>query len=319
MEDYLKFPQENYIGKRLSKEQYIKFANLTNAEKKPISAYLDFIQILYSFHFDDGKIIVLLAEYTSVEYSKCALNDFVKAIAQSLPYRIMLIVRCEGVIHFFVFNEKINENDNRRSKVLSVKSSLDIIPLENDYSDNHLITLLSEAVNEATSAKDLNEQWYSILLQNSGNSFYDDSPIDNTFPSSVEEYHRLEKDEIELDLLTSQDFNEVDDCSFYHENLVNLDMDEIEHKLFAEFCAYHSRLLFDEFSTLYTFSENNWLKIYFDGCDLFAKDIFARELGNKAKKIISKAFWYGDDDYTEAADCYDVYELKERICNCYLI
>lgn len=28
---------------------------------------------------------------------------------------------------------------------------------------------------------------------------------------------------------------------------------------------------------------------------------------------------YGDDDYTEAADYYDVCELKERICNCSLI
>ena len=313
MHEYLKFPQKNYVGKRLSNERYIKSANLTNAEEKWLAAYLDSIEILYSFPYNDGELIVLLAEYTSVEHSKFSLNNFVMAVAQSLPYKILLIVRCEGVIRFFAFDEKTNQIDERRSRVFSVNSSIDIIPLEDDFFDNLLIASLREAAIESTSAKELNARWYSAL---SGNVDYGNSLIEDTFAYSVDKYHALVEKKKAFDKLTSDSFNEdVEDCLLYEGT--PLEIDEVDHKFFAEFCAYHSRLLFDESSSLYAPSENEWLKIYLDGCNSFAKGIFNRVLESKTVEIISKAFWHGNDDYIEAADCYDIYELKEHIGDYY--
>lgn len=313
MHEYLKFPQKNYVGKRLSNERYIKSANLTNAEEKWLAAYLDSIEILYSFPYNDGELIVLLAEYTSVEHSKFSLNNFVMAVAQSLPYKILLIVRCEGVIRFFAFDEKTNQIDERRSRVFSVNSSIDIIPLEDDFFDNLLIASLREAAIESTSAKELNARWYSAL---SGNVDYGNSLIEDTFAYSVDKYHALVEKKKAFDKLTSDSFNEdVEDCLLYEGT--PLEIDEVDHRFFAEFCAYHSRLLFDESSSLYAPSENEWLKIYLDGCNSFAKGIFNRVLESKTVEIISKAFWHGNDDYIEAADCYDIYELKEHIGDYY--
>ena len=313
MHEYLKFPQKNYVGKRLSNERYIKSANLTNAEEKWLAAYLDSIEILYSFPYNDGELIVLLAEYTSVEHSKFSLNNFVMAVAQSLPYKILLIVRCEGVIRFFAFDEKTNQIDERRSRVFSVNSSIDIIPLEDDFFDNLLIASLREAAIESTSAKELNARWYSAL---SGNVDYGNSLIEDTFAYSVDKYHALVEKKKAFDKLTSDSFNEdVEDCLLYEGT--PLEIDEVDHRFFAEFCAYHSRLLFDESSSLYAPSENEWLKIYLDGCNSFAKGIFNRVLESNSVEIISKAFWHGNDDYIEAADCYDIDELKEHIGDYY--
>jgi len=313
MHEYLKFPQKNYVGKRLSNERYIKSANLTNAEEKWLSAYLESIEILYSFPYNDGEIIVLLAEYTSVEHSKFSLNNFVMAVAQSLPYKILLIVRCEGVIRFFAFDEKTNQIDERRSRVFSVNSSIDIIPLEDDFFANLIISSLREAAIESTSAKELNARWYSAL---SGNADCGNSLIDDTFAYSVDKYHALVEKKKAFDKLTSDSFNEdVEDCLLYEGT--PLEIDEVDHRFFAEFCAYHSRLLFDESSSLYAPTKNEWLKIYLDGCNSFAKGIFNRVLESKTVEIISKAFWYGNDDYIEAADCYDIDELKEHIGDYY--
>lgn len=314
MHEYLKFPQKNYVGKRLSNERYIKSANLTNAEEKWLAAYLDSIEILYSFPFTDGEIIVLLADYSSVTNSKFSLNNFVKAVAQSLPYKIMLVVRCEGVIRFFSFDEKINFVDNRRSKVISVNSSLDIIPIEDDYFDNKLIDDLREASINTSTAKDLNERWNYLL---SGHYYDSNSVIEDTFRYSLDKYYKLSQKKKTFDKLTSGESSDDFDyeCLLYEGT--PLEMDEIDHRFFAEFCAYYSRLLFDESSTLYAPSENEWLKIYLDGCNSYAEDVFNRVLDCRSVEMISRAFWDDSEDYTEAADFFDLEELKEHIGDYY--
>lgn len=314
MRDYLKFPSENYVGKRLSKDRYIKSANLTNAEKKCLSAHLTSIEILYSFPFNDGEVIVLLAEYISIGHGGFSLNNFVRALAQSIPHNILLIVKCEGIIRFFYFFEKTNQFDERRKRVISVNSSADIIPLADDFFDHLLIRTLREAAIEATSAKELNDRWYSALSKKVDCG---DSIIIDRFTDSIDKYNALSKQKKIFDMLTSGSFSDdIKTCRLYDGIPLEID-DEIEHRVFVEFCAYHSRTLFEESCKLYELAENEWLKIYLDGCNSFAKDDFNRVLDNKSAEIISQSFWEGNENYIEASDCYDIYELKEYIGDFY--
>lgn len=311
MREYLKFPEENYVGKKLSKERYIKSANLTNAEEKCLDAYLDSIEILYSFPFDDGEIIVLLVDYSSVECNKFSLNNFVMAVAQSLPYYILLIVRCEGVIRFFSFDEKENTVDARRSRVFSVNSSSDIIPLEDDYDDNTIILSLRDAAIMSKSAEQLYSKWRSSL------SFEFDSSnkiVMDTFSYSLEKYHELAKKKEVFEKLTDDNFNDYEetDCLLYDGFPLEID-DVIDHRFFVEFCAYYARILFEELSDFDSLTENEWLKLYLDRCNSFAINMFNRTFDSRCVRIISQAYWYGNDDYQQAADCYDLDELKEHI------
>lgn len=314
MHEYLKFPLQNHVGKKLSNTRYIRSANQTKAESKWLAAYLESVEILYSFPYQDGEIVVLLAEYLSTEHGKYSLNNFVMAIAQSLPYKILLIVKCEGVIRFFAFNERANTIDGGRSRVLSVNSSADIIPLADDIIDNMLVNELREAAYEATSAEELNKRWYSAL---SGNGDSANALIVDTFDFSNEKYRKLHEQRKAFDKVAFDSFEEAEDScgGLYEGESLDID-DEIDHKLFVEFCAYYAFELFENASDN-GITEEEWLHLYIDGCSSFAKNIFNRVLSSKGVAIISSAYWHGNDEYIDAADCYDIDELKEHIGDFY--
>lgn len=310
MYEYLKFPSCNKVGKKLSSKRYTKSANLTGAERKKLAAYLDSIEILYSFQFEDGEIIVLLAEYSAIENGKFTLNNFVKAVAQSLPYEILLIIRCEGVIRFFAFDERVNSVNKRRMKVLSIYSSTDIIPIENNFSDNMLITDLRDAAIKASSANELYNEWCSKLS-------CDDRPfIFDTFKYSIAKYREIHKVKIIFEKLMDKDrLCELDDdisYNLYEGEPLEIE-DEIDHRLFVDFCAYYSRKLYECVTETLTLTEEEWLKIYLDGCSSFAMEVFKRVLDCKCAVRISSAFWYNGEDYIDASDCYDPEDLKEYI------
>ena len=142
-------------------------------------------------------MIVLEIELTDAERGKYGLSNLVKAIAQSIPYLCMLLVRTEGVIRFFTFDRKENEFDDSRSRVRDICSSQDIIPIKEDISDGILITKLRASIANATSAEELNIEW-SKLLKDCG-------LVLDTFDVSIDEYHHLLDKKLRFERIIEQD------------------------------------------------------------------------------------------------------------------
>ena len=310
MHEYLMFPPQNWVGRKMSSTKYINAANQTKAESKWLEAHLGSIEILYSFPYCDGEIVVLLADYSSVEHRKYSLNNFVLAVAQSVPYRILLIVRNEGAIRFFAFNEKTNTINGGRSRVLAVSSSTDIIPLADDIRDNMLIEKLREAAYMAETAEELNRRWYSAF------SSYEDSPnavIVDTFDYTSQEYRKLHEQRLTFDKIAIDQLKDaVDECVDLFEG-EPLDIEEeVDHRLFVEFCAYYAYELFEQAKNS-GITEEKWLHLYMDRCNAFAKNVFNRVLCPQCVLLISDAYWHDNGEYEEAADSYNVDDLKDLI------
>lgn len=137
MKQLLAFPKKYEVTGKITKDRFLNSGNLTDAEKKVLELYLKKINILYDIRFlDQSEMIVLEIELTDAERGKYGLSNLVKAIAQSIPYLCMLLVRTEGVIRFFTFDRKENEFDDSRSRVRDICSSQDIIPIKEDISDH---------------------------------------------------------------------------------------------------------------------------------------------------------------------------------------
>ena len=136
MKQLLAFPKKYEVTGKITKDRFLNSGNLTDAEKKVLELYLKNINTLYDICFSDqSEMIVLEIELTDAERGKYGLSNLVKAIAQSIPYLCLLLVRTEGVIRFFTFDRKENEFDDCRSRVRDICSSQDIIPIKGDISD----------------------------------------------------------------------------------------------------------------------------------------------------------------------------------------
>lgn len=318
MIEYLNFPSKNIVSKKLTSQRYMQLANLTNSEYKRLAPYLDGIEILYSFPFEDGEIIVLLAEFSEGEYSHYTLHNFVMAIAQSVPYPILLIVKCEGVVRFFSFEEKENQMNSGRSKVLFVHSSMDVILLEDAFFDNLLVSQLRQAAEEAKSAEELHERWHTAL---SGRDDYDNGIIDDTFPYTLKRYQDLLTRNRAFQIATDKDNNRysANDVTAEIYDGMALDIEEEKDQMcFVEFCAVYSRGLYNSLVEEYEMSEDEWLKVYLDGCNEYAISVFNRVLNSKCAEIISKGFWNEDEVNTDYYyDQFDLEDLKEHIGNFY--
>lgn len=310
MFDYLRFPQKNEVGKKIAADEFIKKANLTPSESRCLAQYLGKIEILYDFPFDDGEIVVLLAEFKIENFveNMYAFENFVKAIAQSLPYRVLLIVKYEGIIQFFAFYEKENTLYSGRSRVFTIRHSSSIILMKHDFMDYVLLDKLRDAVEDATSAKELYEMWYGTLP---------DEEFDLTW--DISKYRELKEQyqnfivATERNSWTNEDYFENHEFNVYTGKPLDID-DIVDHQLFIEFCSDHARLLYKEYSGLMLITEKYWIEIYIDCCNEYAESLFSCVLDERCVKIIVMAFW-NDSEMIHDSDYYhyDIEELKELI------
>lgn len=158
MKQLLAFPKKYEVTGKITKDRFLNSGNLTDAEKKVLELYLKNINILYDIRFlDQSEMIVLEIELTDAERGKYGLSNLVKAIAQSIPYLCMLLVRTEGVIRFFTFDRKENEFDDSRSRVRDICSSQDIM-----FSDGHESKVKDNPLNENFAKKEFQALWREI-------------------------------------------------------------------------------------------------------------------------------------------------------------
>lgn len=240
------------------------------------------------------------------------LRDF-KAIAQSIPYLCMLLVRTEGVIRFFTFDRKENEFDDSRSRVRDICSSQDIIPIKEDISDGILITKLRASIANATSAEELNIEW-SKLLKDCG-------LVLDTFDVSIDEYHHLLDKKLRFERIIEQDNDYEDDSG--ETDIFESDIfdgptlepsRETEEDMFVSFCTANVRTLYEEACEKDDLTEEKWLRNYIVACNDYANQLLVKSVNSKiAKEIVGAFFNRVDEEREEMQDTFDIEEFKECI------
>ena len=258
-------------------------------------------------------MIVLEIELTDAERGKYGLSNLVKAIAQSIPYLCLLLVRTEGVIRFFTFDRKENEFDDCRSRVRDICSSQDIIPIKGDISDGILITKLRESIANATSAEELNIEW-SKLLKDCG-------LVLDTFDVSIDEYHHLLDKKLRFERIIEQDNDYEDDSEetdiFESDIFDGATLEpsrETEEDMFVSFCTANVRTLYEEACENDDLTEEKWLRNYIVACNDYANQLFVKSVNSKIAKEIVVAFFSGvDEEREEMQDTFDIEEFEECI------
>lgn len=312
MKGFLAFSKEFEVKKTLTKENFLRSANLTNVERKTLISYIRNLNILYDITFlDNSEMIVLEIELNHNDRGNYGLNNLVIAIAQSLPYHCMLLVREEGVVRLFSFKRKENKFDDCRTRVLDVCSSSEMIPIQNDVSDEIMIKELRDAIMKSTSAKELNWEWNKIL-KNSG--FVIDS-----FEYSLDTYHQLVEKKERLESIIERDhaYEFESDCIDEYESDIfdgaALGKEqENDEEIYISFCAANARTLYEEASDITEWQEEDWLKHYIIACNDYSNQIFVKSINSKIAKRIVSAFWEETDE-EDFSDVFDVDELKEHI------
>lgn len=314
MKQLLAFPKKYEVTGKITKDRFLNSGNLTDAEKKVLELYLKNINILYDIcFFDQSEMIVLEIELTDAERGKYGLSNLVKAIAQSIPYLCLLLVRTEGVIRFFTFDRKENEFDDCRSRVRDICSSQDIIPIKGDISDGILITKLRESIANATSAEELNIEW-SKLLKDCG-------LVLDTFDVSIDEYHHLLDKKLRFERIIEQDNDYEDDSEetdiFESDIFDGATLEpsrETEEDMFVSFCTANVRTLYEEACENDDLTEEKWLRNYIVACNDYANQLFVKSVNSKIAKEIVVAFFSGvDEEREEMQDTFDIEEFKECI------
>lgn len=314
MREVLNFPLENYVGKSMTAEEFLKFANIHKKENKYLKNHLGTVEILYSFKYDDGEVIVLSAEYFSNNDDQYSLINFVKIIAQSIPYKLLLIANFLGRIRFFCFEGKPNKRNNRRIVISKVHDSRDIQG-DNSCNIDELTGKMRKVTLKATSANELIAEWCSILPEY---KLYVERKECHYIPEYQEkreiviaEYYQKNMHDVEgnNEEVEDEDYVEFDKeptngLFGWNEfvNVINIDVNKL-----TAFFAYNCRPLFEELGSYLEISEDNWLELYLHIYNELSQFSYHDE------SIIVNAFWNGNDDYKYAENYCDLEYLREFI------
>lgn len=339
MWNYLGFPSEYQVAKHMGKERYLRLANLTPAEQKRLQAYLHNIDVLYAIPFaDKSEVVVLMAEIEAGnQRDRFYLTNLTGAVASSFPYLCLLVVRCDGVIKFFIFDERDNSRDSGRSVVSGRYATNDILMGIEDYFTNQFLLKMQQCVREATTAKELHGLWWNTIVKQAGGEDHARECAEmNTFDRSnrdrvlaferkyiFDESVSLDKSTITSKVAYEDDLNDQNDNKGYSDQIRlsegklsdvydgrSLDEDEPSEMLFVEFCAKNARTLYREYGEAFS-SEQEWLITYVDICNRYAEALFNKVLPSSAIYQIKSAFL--EDEHSRSGDYSDEYDIDELI------
>ena len=321
MRTILGFPQRYEVRKKLGKERFLRLGNLSPAETRQIQAYLDGIEIIYSIPMKDGsEAMVLVANcpaptaYSDI-HRQYRLSNFAKAIAASIPYKCLLIVRAERAIKLFAFKKHDHQNAFARSVVDEVYSTPDIYITELSSRERELFAAMADARAVSHSSAELNSHWIGLLAGYSGgygeavgcanDSFYSyryqqlleddarkgiaDRIVDGWFGADYSEI--VDEDDGSGESWLSE-FNYNDQSDLYGGYALDPDGDAI-HRNFLEFCCDISRTVYNAFVPAThrdNESEEQWLRNYIKACNSYANIEFNASLDSRSIQVICDAF-----------------------------
>lgn len=314
MHEHLNFPSANYVGKSMTSEEFLKFANIHKKENKYLKNHLGSIEILYSFQYDDGEVIVLSVEYFSNNDSKFSLNNFVKTIAQSIPYKIILIVNIQGFTRFFCFEEAPNKRNERRTAISKIHASRSVQIVNRSNNDEDILNQLIKVTCEASSANELIQGWCSILPKykfSSKRKVYYRIPewrkkyetmIDDDYDENMNDDEEEDEEQENEDYISHRIYGQYGCDGFYKSNKIEIDY-------LVAFFAYHFRAMLDEYSWYFNgaITIDEWTEIYLAICNKLYP------LSYNCESEIINSFWDGNDAYEYAEDYCDVEYFKNFI------
>ena len=112
-------PEKYRVNKKLGKERFLRLGNLSPSEKKYLGTYAKNIDILYDIRFSGASEMVVI--YTEVEapvlQKRYFCSNYTKAIAQSIPYHCLIILRCKSIVKYFAFEKRPNKENTSRMLV----------------------------------------------------------------------------------------------------------------------------------------------------------------------------------------------------------
>lgn len=257
-------------------------------------------------------MIVVEVELNDNDRGKYGLNNLVVAIAQSFPYNCLLMVRKEGVVRFFSFDDKENQVNNCRKRILNIYSSLKFIPIENDCSDRIMIKLLSDAISKVTSSDELKQEWNKLFEDKGGR-------VLDSFEFYLNKYYRLIEKKMRFDSVIKRESvyayekEDEDECeSDIFDGIALGGEDIVDEEMFASFCVSNVRSLYEVADNVSGCSEEDWLRNYIVACNDYSNQLFVKSLNSKIAERIVTEFWDGTDN-DEYSDTFDIEELKKRI------
>ena len=319
------FPQRYEVRKKLDKERFLKFGNLSPAETRRIEAYLDKIEIIYSIpYYDKSEMTVLVAncpaptEYSDIHHQYGILN-FANAIAASIPYHCLVMVRAGSVFKLFMFSKHDHRQSIGRTVIDETYSTPEIYQCELGFRENVLFASMSDAIKIANNADDLNGRWIVLLANYSGG--YNQTRWCASDPFSAYHYQILlennAKADIEnrivegnlgedyLDFVDSEaghfeswlpEFNYNEMSDLYEGYSLDPDGDAI-HRSFMDFCCEICRAVYNAFVPEEYQNEDaevQWLKNYIKACNSYAYTEFNAALDSRCVQMICSAFHDGD-------------------------
>jgi len=321
MRTILGFPARYEVRKKLGKERYLKLGNLSSAETRRMQAYLDGIDIIYSIPLRDrSEMMVLTAncpaptEYSDI-HKPYGLLNFANAIAASIPYSCLLIVRAERAIKLFAFKKHDHKNVSARSVIDEAYSTPDIYITELGFRERDLFSAMADAINGSETSDILNSHWISLLAGYSGgysesigcgyDSFYayryqqlldkdarkgvEERIVDGRFGSEYSDVVDAKSDVNEswLPELTGNDRSDL-----YEEYAIDPDGDAM-HRSFLDFCCDMSQTLYNIFVPERDRDEDAealWIRNYIKACNSYAKTEFNAALDSHSVQVICNAF-----------------------------
>lgn len=161
IEKLFDIPSRYYVIRTIDKDNFVKKASLSLTEKREIDTQISSVGILYDLKFRNNSEAFIIEVNTKILYRKDSMATIAKAIASSIPYYTIVLVKYDNYMRVVFLNTKNNSKDESRKVVLNYSCS-DIINLNKL---NSFDFCLFDDISSAFSESDSDEQFARIISE----------------------------------------------------------------------------------------------------------------------------------------------------------
>lgn len=183
MWDFLGFPEEYQVKKKLDRDKFLRSANLTECEQRKLGLNLERINLLYDIRFPDSSEMMVLETTENIRLGRIGyrLKEYVRGIAQSFPYYCLVIIRYMNSVKILLPIERKNKTDDRRMYVEHmIATGLIRTDCEN-YDATLILSAMRESIAQSHSAAELCLRWSWDIQKAFGKEFSRVSANDETY------------------------------------------------------------------------------------------------------------------------------------------
>lgn len=126
MINFYSFDEKYKVNRLIQGDLFIKSARLKDAEKELLLEYLKTVEIVYDLKIQDGSELMIIEADCELCKGKNSLAERIaRAIASSLPYSCLVVIRHNDKAKIFSFIEEHNLEDRFRSKIVKCFATFD--------------------------------------------------------------------------------------------------------------------------------------------------------------------------------------------------